>query len=91
MKHRETHVIFSPIGHSHPMSKFMPDNTNNFDFWVTEIDLHIIDRCDEVWVVCQEGWRQSRGVQAEIVHANTIANIPVRYVNPETLEVSDKC
>ena len=58
----------------------LADLPTGFDFWQT-VDLHMLDRCDEVMVVCMDGWQDSQGVKAEIAHAKQIGK-RVMYVDP---------
>lgn len=60
--------IFSPITHSHPLSKYIPDRLNTPTLWL-ELDFQWIDCCDELWVLCQRGWKKSYGVEREIKYA----------------------
>ena len=70
---------FSPITHSHPLTKFgVP---GDWEFW-KRIDLDWIDVCEEVWVLIPlegEGKvKKSTGVQSELAYALE-NNKPVRY------------
>ncbi len=60
---------FSPIAHSHPISNYLPESTNNWEFW-RDYDLEMLDLCDELHVLCIDGWDKSRGVKEEIEYAN---------------------
>lgn len=70
------HKVYSPIAHNHPLAKnyALP---RGFDFWL-EYDLHILKRCDELYVCKIDGWEESVGVQAEIKFA-VENNIPITY------------
>ena len=57
--------IFSPITHSHPISKFADLSHAE---WL-EYDFQWIDACDELWVYCQPGWQTSDGVRQEVQYA----------------------
>lgn len=66
------HLIFSPIVHTHPianMVSFAPVNTSEAMSPWMQYDTAMIDKCDELWVLCLPGWELSRGVEAEINHA----------------------
>ena len=57
---------FSPICHSHPLVEYgVP---GDWAFW-RDYDLKFLAMCDEVWVLMLDGWRESKGVQAEIAKA----------------------
>jgi dephospho-CoA kinase len=60
------YLIFSPIVHSHLLVKFGLDG--DWDSW-KEIDCAYIDKADEVWILMLDGWRDSKGVMAEIQYA----------------------
>ena len=77
--------IFSPITHSHPLSKY--GLRGDFAFW-EKMDKQFIDWCDEVIVVVvpNNGWElieSSIGVQGEIEHAN-LTGKRVRFFDYET-------
>lgn len=71
------HIVFSPIAHSHPISKFI-GNPNDSDFYLKQ-DFSFIEWCDEVWVFAIGGWTESRGVTAEINQA-ALSGKPVRVI-----------
>lgn len=71
--------IFSPITHSHPIPKFIPDRLNTHTFWLN-LDFDWIEVCDELWVYMQPGWDQSYGVARELKFAQR-RDKPIRYVN----------
>ena len=71
--------IFSPISHTHPIAEAggLP---LGWDFWES-YDRAILNACCEVRVLCQDGWEESVGVQAEIKLAEQMG-IPVTYIVP---------
>jgi len=73
--------IFSPITHAHPINVFLKRvvkiDSKGFDYWKTYDLTMIAEWADELWVVPLEGWKSSKGVQAEIDFARSI-NIPVK-------------
>jgi len=76
---RVGHTIFAPICHSHPIARFgLP---TDWSFWERQDREHLA-RCDEVVVLLLDGWRESRGVQAEIRLAENLGK-PVRYLVPD--------
>ncbi len=78
---RAGHAVFSAIVHSHPLVRFgLP---SDWKFW-EQIDREHLKRCDEVVVLMLDGWRESRGVQAELRFAAELGK-PVRYVIPELI------
>lgn len=73
------HVVFSPIVHSHPLTRFgLP---LEWEFW-ERVDRRFLETCDEVVVLMLPGWEASRGVLAEIAIAWELGK-PVRYVEPD--------
>jgi nucleoside 2-deoxyribosyltransferase len=76
---RAGHQVFSPISHSHPIaSNGVP---TDWTFWKA-FDRRMLEACDELIVLMLDGWRESRGVQAEINLAIKLGK-PIRYVSPE--------
>jgi hypothetical protein len=78
---RAGHVVFSPIVHGHPLVRF--DLPIEWDYW-ERFDCEHLRRCDEMVVLMLEGWRESRGVQAEIDLAIEM-DLPIRYLPPSTI------
>lgn len=76
-KHLSEYTFIGPIAMSHPVAQY-GDIPTDWDFWQTH-DKAIILRCDELWVVPLDGWKESKGVQAEIAYAELL-EIPVRYI-----------
>lgn len=77
---KEDVYVFSPISHSHPIV-----NTKNFDpafwnhnYWL-KFDTQFLAHCDELWVLDIDGWKESKGVNAEIEFA-VMNNIPIKMV-----------
>lgn len=56
--------VFSPIVYSHHIAE---DGglDGSWEFW-QEFDHAMISRCSFLWVLTLDGWRESRGVTAEI-------------------------
>lgn len=61
---RAGHIVYSPISHSHPIAEAggLP---LGWDYW-ERVDREFIAWADAVHVFCLDGWKESRGVQAEI-------------------------
>lgn len=55
--------VFSPIAHTHPIA-CRCDLPKGFDFW-EKYDRCILSRCTDLLLLKADGWRESRGVQAE--------------------------
>ena len=58
------HIVFSPISHTHPIAVEC-DLPKDWEYW-KKYDECFIEWCDQVHVWCMDGWKESRGVQAEI-------------------------
>ena len=69
--------VFSPISHSHPIA-VQCDLPKGYDFW-SKWNATFIEWCDELHVICIEGWRESGGVQDEIKIAERLGK-EVRYI-----------
>lgn len=65
------HIIFSPIAHSHPIEQFGLGEIKDANFWLHQ-DFEILKRCDELWVLMLDGWKESYGVNREIDFANNM-------------------
>jgi len=74
----EGHIVFSPISHSVPINAHFRDE-KDLDFWLRQ-DLPLLEMCDEVWVLALPGWKESLGVQAEMVHARLYRK-PIRILH----------
>ncbi|MFQ5732136.1 MAG: DUF1937 family protein [Planctomycetaceae bacterium] len=78
---RASHTVFAPIVHSHPLVDYgLP---TDWSYWERQDREHLA-RCDEVVVLLLDGWRESRGVQAEVRLAENLGK-PVRYLVPDAL------
>ncbi len=73
--------VYSPIVHSHPLVRFgLPIE---WEFWQAH-DCEHLRRCDQVMVLPLDGWKVSRGVQAEIALAMELG-LPIRYLSPSMI------
>ena len=82
---KQNYQIFSPIAHTHPIAEYgLP---RGWEFWA-EFDEWFISRCNEIWVLMLEGWKESTGVNAEIKLAEKF-NKKIRYVDPYTMTLGD--
>lgn len=79
------HTIFSPIVYSH---QFAETHGTEFTAWIN-FDFRMIDAASELWVLKIDGWDRSIGVIKEIEYARKERMIPVKFVDPETLKVSE--
>ena len=70
--------VFSPIVHSHPVA-IAHELPGDFGFWA-EYDELMVSRCDRLVVLMLDGWKQSRGVHAEIAIARRLG-LPVTFMD----------
>jgi nucleoside 2-deoxyribosyltransferase len=71
--------VFSPIAHSHPLSDHMDEKLRtDFEFWMRQ-DKAILKHADALVVFGLPGWRQSRGVKAEIKYAHELGK-PIYFI-----------
>jgi nucleoside 2-deoxyribosyltransferase len=76
---QDGNTVISPIAHSHGIADFLPDNLRlDGDFWM-EQDLPLLARCDEMAVLCLEGWEDSKGLKREIAFASK-RGIPISFL-----------
>lgn len=69
--------VFSPIAHTHPIAEFgLP---KGWEFW-EQYDRLMLDKCDRMIVLTMEGWKESKGVRAEI-EIMLEAGKPVEYLD----------
>lgn len=57
------HNVFSPIAHSHPISKLM-DNSTEHDVWLWR-SMSFLDWADALYVIDLQDCKESRGVKQE--------------------------
>lgn len=69
--------LYSPIAHTHPIA-LKGELPLGWEFW-EQYDRKILAACQELWVVMMDGWRESKGVAAEIKIAEEMG-LPVKYV-----------
>ena len=73
------YMVFSPISHTHPIAAYgLP---GDWKFWEA-FDRVMLERCEAMIVLCLDGWKESKGVQAEIEIMREMKK-PIAYVNPE--------
>lgn len=75
-------IVLSPILLSHPVSvRYNIGST--WEVW-KKVDLEYIKTCDELYVITLDGWKESVGVQAEIIAAKELG-VKVSYYSLEDL------
>jgi hypothetical protein len=85
--------IFSPITYEKPLKEFYgtldaasfdkAKNEQEWAFWGPR-DKEMVTHCDELWVLCLNGWENSRGVNFEIERAKSLGK-PVHYLKVHKL------
>ena len=75
------YLVYGPIFYTHPISACLPHVPR--DAWM-ELDLRLLEKCDELWVLCIPGWKKSVGVRTEIHWAKKFGK-PVRYLKLDQL------
>jgi hypothetical protein len=68
------HTVFCPIAHSHPIATLQTVDSG-WDYWM-EFDLAILGICKVLFVLAIDGWKESKGVAAEIEYAKRLG-IPI--------------
>ena len=58
------YIVFSPISMSHPVAT-QCELPGGWEFW-RKLDTAFIEWCEELHVLCLDGWENSTGVTAEI-------------------------
>jgi len=71
-------TIYSPIVNYHSINPQI-NLPSDWRFWQKH-DRIILSRCDELWVCMLDGWKESKGVAAEIKIAKEF-KIPVQFVD----------
>ncbi len=65
---RRGEVVYSPIVHFHALS-VVHNLPGDFEFW-KRINLSMLDKADKLYVLKIKGWEESKGLTAEIEHAD---------------------
>lgn len=73
-------IAYSPIAHSHPLAvKY--NIRGDFGFWAHQ-NYGMLSKASNMIVLCLDGWKDSKGVQAEIAFAEQ-CGIDIEYVDGE--------
>lgn len=72
-------AAFSPIVHHHPVA-VLRDLGRGWDFW-RDVDIQFLKRCDKLFVLTLDGWKESVGVKAEIEVAQAL-RMGIHYMEP---------
>lgn len=78
--------VYSPIVHWHNIAveKSLPTDA---EFWRTQNE-PLIKASDELWVLCVEGWRQSKGIEMEKGYATYLGK---RYRHLTFASLGETC
>ncbi len=71
--------VYSPITHNHPLAE-LKELPRGWDYW-SKFDRRMLQCCNKVVVLRQEGWETSIGVQAEVNLALEMG-LSVEYIDP---------
>lgn len=82
------YIVFSPIAHTHPIA-VRCELPRGWDFW-QKYDHHFVTTAEKVLVLRLDGWKESKGVSAEIDIA-VAAGIPVEFMDPDERPASIPC
>lgn len=82
------YAFIGPITQSHITVKHQKNKNTTFANWAKK-DFTYISRCDGLWVLMLDGWRESTGVQEEIKFAKA-HNIEVKYLEPRNLQLLEE-
>ncbi len=72
--------VFSPIAHTYPIAQRY-DLPHGFEFY-RDYDFLMLSKCDHMVILTLDGWRESRGITAEIKEARRL-EIPITSINEE--------
>lgn len=72
-------LVFSPISMSHPIEQHMSE-VRSTDFWL-RLDMAIAPHCTRLVILKMPGWKESRGVDAEIAYFAD-RGLPITYLYP---------
>jgi hypothetical protein len=73
-------IIFSPISHTHPIA-MVGNLPGEWEYW-DEFDRAYLDCCYKLYVLMLEGWKESKGTEAEIEIAKELG-LEIEYLNYE--------
>jgi hypothetical protein len=71
--------LYSPIAHTHPIA-LKGDLPLGWEYW-EQYDRKILEACTDLWVVTIDGWKESKGIAAEITIAGEMG-LPIKYIEP---------
>lgn len=72
-------MTYSPLTYGHPINKIL-NREGTWSQWQKH-DIHMLKHCDEVVVLILDGWKESKGLDAEL-HVARALGLPITYVDP---------
>lgn len=79
--------VYSPIAHSHPIAVHGGLDPIDHKFWLNQ-DKAMLEDCVALLVVMMPGWRESRGIRAEIEYAEEMEK-PICFLSWPMLTVRE--
>jgi Domain of unknown function (DUF1937) len=80
--------VYSPIAHGFALEPFMTiEHKQDHDRWMIHC-YQMLERCKEMYVLCIDGWRESKGVQLEIARALELG-LTIMFLHPNASAVID--
>ena len=76
---KEGRLVYSPIVYAHALALRHALPTSAEWWWL--FNKRMVEKCDRMWVLCLNGWENSRGVRDEIEYAKIIGK-PVKMFSP---------
>ena len=76
-------IVFSPLSHTIPIEEQSDGPLGWEAFWQKQ-DFAMLKRCDRLFVLKIEGWKESVGVRDEIKWAEQLS-MPISYIDPEDI------
>ena len=77
--------VFSPIAHTHGPAEYGGIDPRDHDFWM-RADSPFMELCSGLIVLRADGWKESRGVTAELKYFRHSAK-PVIWMEPGILPI----
>lgn len=79
--------FYCPIVHTHPIAHYGGMPLDDHEIWLP-FDRPMMERCDELWIVMMDGWKESRGIQHEITIFQEMGK-PIKYLEPDQASRQD--
>ena len=69
-------LVFSPISHSVPIAKVIPETDTDHDFWLKQ-DEAFLDWCTHMYIICIDGTYDSYGINWETIR---VGDKPITFI-----------